>query len=106
GRLVPEKGIASLLDAVHLRPEITLLAAGDGPLRETLARDPQVRLVGSLERDAMGPFWDSIDALVLPSLTTRRWAEQFGRVIVESMAHGIPVVGSSSGAIPVVIGRA
>ena len=38
--------------------------------------------------------------LVLPSLTTRRWKEQFGRVLGEAMASGVPVAGSSSGFIP------
>jgi glycosyltransferase involved in cell wall biosynthesis len=32
--------------------------------------------------------------------------EQFGRVLAEAMAAGVPVVGSSSGAIPEVIGEA
>jgi glycosyltransferase involved in cell wall biosynthesis len=46
------------------------------------------------------------DVLVLPSITTPSWKEQFGRVLVEAMACGIPVIGSDSGAIPEVIGGA
>jgi glycosyltransferase involved in cell wall biosynthesis len=41
-----------------------------------------------------------LDALVLPSRTTPAWKEQYGRVLVEAMAAGVPVLGSSSGAIP------
>jgi glycosyltransferase involved in cell wall biosynthesis len=53
------------------------------------------------------PRWiAALDCLVLPSRTTQRWKEQFGRVLVEAMATGVPVVGSSSGEIPVVIGDA
>jgi glycosyltransferase involved in cell wall biosynthesis len=44
-----------------------------------------------------------MDVLVLPSRTTPRWAEQFGRVLVEAQSCGIPVIGSDSGEIPWVI---
>ena len=47
-----------------------------------------------------------MDALVLPSLSRRNWVEQFGRVLIEAMACGVPVVGSESGEIPSVIGDA
>jgi glycosyltransferase involved in cell wall biosynthesis len=46
------------------------------------------------------------DVLVLPSRSTPSWVEQFGRVLVEAMACGVPVIGSSSGEIPHVIGDA
>jgi glycosyltransferase involved in cell wall biosynthesis len=45
-----------------------------------------------------------MDCLVLPSRTTRKWKEQFGRVLIEAMACEVPVVGSDSGEIPNVIG--
>jgi glycosyltransferase involved in cell wall biosynthesis len=44
--------------------------------------------------------------LVQPSLTRRHWKEQFGRTLMEAMACGVPVIGSSSGEIPNVIGDA
>ena len=47
-----------------------------------------------------------IHCLAVPSLTTRTWKEQFGRVIVEALACGVPVVGSDSGEIPNVVGEA
>jgi glycosyltransferase involved in cell wall biosynthesis len=49
---------------------------------------------------------NEMDVLVLPSRTGQYWKEQFGRVLVEAMACGVPVIGSSSGAIPAVIGEA
>jgi len=42
----------------------------------------------------------------LPSLTRPNWKEQFGRVLIEAMACGVPVIGSDSGEIPNVIGDA
>jgi glycosyltransferase involved in cell wall biosynthesis len=49
----------------------------------------------------------ALDVLVLPSVTILALhREQFGRVLVEAMAAGVPVIGSSSGAIPDVVGDA
>jgi glycosyltransferase involved in cell wall biosynthesis len=47
-----------------------------------------------------------LDVLVLPARTRPNWKEQFGRMLIEGMACGVPVVGSRSGAIPEVIGQA
>ena len=55
----------------------------------------------------MPSFLKALDVLVLPSVTIPPLhREQFGRVLVEAMAAGVPVIGSSSGAIPEVIGDA
>ena len=106
GRLVAEKGLHTLVEATRSLPDTELLIAGSGPLEAELAREPHVRQLGALQRRDMDHFWEAIDLLALPSLTTQRWAEQFGRVLVEAMGRGVPVVGSSSGAIPEVIGEA
>jgi len=114
GRLVEEKGGADLLDALaRLDGAPRLAIAGDGPHRNAL-RDQAARL-GITERVTFGAarpstqmpaFYQTIDALAVPSLTRPNWKEQFGRVIVEALACGVPVVGSNSGAIPDVIGDA
>jgi glycosyltransferase involved in cell wall biosynthesis len=55
----------------------------------------------------MPAFLRSLDILVLPSISILPLhREQFGRVLVEAMAAGVAVIGSSSGAIPEVIGSA
>jgi glycosyltransferase involved in cell wall biosynthesis len=54
----------------------------------------------------MPAFLQTLDLLVLPSRSRPNWQEQFGRILVEAMACGVPVVGSDSGEIPHVIGDA
>jgi glycosyltransferase involved in cell wall biosynthesis len=106
GRLVAEKGLRTLAEATRSLPDTALLLAGSGAIADELAQQPHVTLLGALQRHDMDEFWQGIDVLALPSLTTPRWAEQFGRVLIEAMARGVPVLGSSSGAIPEVIGDA
>jgi glycosyltransferase involved in cell wall biosynthesis len=73
---------------------------------------PRLRLQGAhimppVSYDNMPAVLKGLDVLVLPSVTILPLhREQFGRVLVEAMAAGVPVVGSSSGAIPEVIGDA
>jgi glycosyltransferase involved in cell wall biosynthesis len=54
----------------------------------------------------MPAYYRQLDALVVPSRTRPNWKEQFGRVLVEAMACGVPVIGSDCGEIPNVIGDA
>lgn len=108
GRLVPEKGVEILLQATEALDDVHLLFVGDGPLRErveratTPARTTEVRRV---DHDSMATAYTDMDVLVLPSLTTKTWAEQFGRVLIEAQWCGTPVVGSDSGEIPWVVGE-
>ncbi|MCS6964985.1 glycosyltransferase [Thermoflexus sp.] len=114
GRFVPEKGIEILLQAAaRLGPSVELWLIGGGPqqaLLRSLARElgieERVRWVRSVPPERMPELLAQVDALVLPSRTTPIWKEQFGRVLVEAMACGVPVVGSDSGAIPEVMGDA
>jgi glycosyltransferase involved in cell wall biosynthesis len=108
GRLVPEKGILDLVHAVTaLDGHVRLLVVGDGPLRTELeqTRIPNVDIDiwSRVDHDEMPLAYAEMDVLVLPSRTTERWAEQFGRVLVEALWCGVPVVGSDSGEIPWVI---
>jgi glycosyltransferase involved in cell wall biosynthesis len=54
----------------------------------------------------MPVYFAELDCLVLPSRTQPNWKEQFGRVLIEAMACGVPVVGSNCGEIPNVVGEA
>lgn len=114
GRLVPEKGTHVLLHALaQVRGAWELKILGSGPLYaslEKLARElnlaPRVKFASWISSAEMPAFYQSLDVLVVPSLTRANWKEQFGRVIMEAMACGVPVVGSNSGEIPNVIGSA
>jgi glycosyltransferase involved in cell wall biosynthesis len=112
GRLVPEKGLTTVLDALHsCSRNVRLLLLGDGPSRDQLQEktaqlglQDRVRFLPSQPQEQVAHLMNALDALVLMSVTTRTWKEQFGRVIIEAQACGTPVIGSSSGAIPSVIG--
>lgn len=113
GRLVPEKGLDWLLEAwraARLSDQHRLAFIGQGPMeiaiRAAAAADSRIRLMGPVPFDQVPTVMAALDALVLPSLTTRDWCEQYGRVITEAMASGLPVIGSDSGAIPEVVGGA
>lgn len=108
GRLVPEKGVWDLVDAcARLREPVRLLLVGNGPLRPTLeqARRPnvEIRIDAGRSHERMPEAYAEMDVLVLPSRTTPRWTEQFGRVLVEALSCGVPVVASDSGEMPWVI---
>ncbi len=113
GRLVEEKGADLLLDAVAEMPEVRLEILGSGPMRPVLEEKVaaqqltgRVVFLGTLPSFQMPDFYHRLDALVLPSRSHPNWIEQFGRVLVEAMACGVPVVGSTCGEIPHVIGDA
>jgi glycosyltransferase involved in cell wall biosynthesis len=114
GRLVPEKGIIDLVTAVAgLPPTVRLRLVGDGSQRAAIAAhiarlglQGRAQILPAVGSTAVPETLAGFDALALPSRTTANWKEQFGRVLIEAMSCGVPVVGSSSGEIPHVIGDA
>lgn len=114
GRLVEEKGVQILLEAVALlRQPYRVEIIGSGYYRtdlEVLAsrlgiRD-RISFRNSVAALKVPEALNGFDVLVVPSLTRDNWMEQFGRVIVEAMGCEVPVIGSNSGEIPNVIGDA
>lgn len=113
GRFTEDKGVLDLVRAVEgIRndaPGLGLMLLGAGPLEKELrvasVTLPWIRLFGPRDLPGVASFIRALDVLVLPSRTTPRTREQFGLVLVEAMASGVPVIGSNSGAIPDVIGN-
>jgi glycosyltransferase involved in cell wall biosynthesis len=113
GRMIEEKGLMDMLDALPLLDSgVQLAFVGSGPFLPALkarvaesGRANQVTFLDGRPLEELPAVMNAIDALVLPSRTTASWKEQFGRVIIEAHACQTPVIGSSSGAIPDVVGK-
>ena len=96
GRLHPNKGFDLLLDALATIDEVHLWIAGEGPLRDDLARQAErlglggrVRFLGW--RDDVPALMRTADFLVCPSRH-----EPLGNVVIEAWAAGLPVVAIAS----------
>jgi starch synthase len=117
GRLEKEKGIYDLIHAARLlsldadMAHVKLVLAGTGPESGRIARlirslgvEKQVRLAGTFPYGQVPGLYNSADAFILPSIPVPFWQEQFGMVLVEAMASGLPVISTHSGSIPEVVG--
>lgn len=108
GRLVPEKGLFTLIDAAAGIDGVVIRLVGNGPMKAALVgraaeRSVRLEVVTDVRHEDMAEAYAGFDVLALPSLTTPTWTEQFGRVLIEALWCGVPVIGSDSGEIPWVI---
>jgi glycosyltransferase involved in cell wall biosynthesis len=114
GRLVREKGLFVLLDAMRQLPaHVRLVLVGSGPEEQRLRKlaaenghSDRVEFHPPVPYGDMPSTLGKMDLLVLPSLETKYWKELFGRILIEAMASEVPVVASDSGGIPGVLGDA
>lgn len=111
GSLVPRKGydvlIAALAQLTHLPWRLTVV--GDCERSPQTARQvradiarfalaEQIALLGTVGTDELAPLYASADLFVLPSRF-----EGYGMAYAEALAHGVPVVGTTAGAIPATV---
>jgi glycosyltransferase involved in cell wall biosynthesis len=114
GRLLPEKGLDLVFRAcVKLIGRWSIVVVGTGPaqeelegLAERLGIAGRVTWFGSLPHRRVEEVWPLLDCVVLPSRTAPHWIETMPRAAIESMAHGVPVVASTAGALPEIVGQA
>jgi glycosyltransferase involved in cell wall biosynthesis len=112
GRVVEEKGLLTLVKALASLPhrQWRLEIFGSGPFEAVVKRkadelgiDDRLNWRGFVPQKEIATRLAQVDAVVLPSETRGNWKEQFGRVLIESLASGVPVVGSDSGEIPIIL---
>jgi glycosyltransferase involved in cell wall biosynthesis len=112
GRVVEEKGLLTLVKALAALPDKRwhLEIFGSGPFEtivkgkvDELGIGQHMKWQGFVPQKEISTRLAQVDAVVLPSETRGNWKEQFGRVLIESLASGVPVVGSDSGEIPIII---
>jgi glycosyltransferase involved in cell wall biosynthesis len=101
GRLSPEKGVRTLLDAWALLPDVPLKIAGDGPQADLIRRHiaeqshPNVEWLGRVARNTVFALLLKARFLVFPS----DCYETFGIAIIEAFSCGIPVIAARHGAM-------
>lgn len=113
GRLLEIKGVFLLIEMMRYLPEhVHLLMIGAGPEEQNLRMaaseyhlEHRIHLVGNVPYTQLPQYINCMDIGIIPSKTTKRWKEQFGRVLVELMSCEVPVIGSDSGSIPEVLGN-
>lgn len=115
GRMLPGKGLGVLADALNriANESWKLLVVGDGPERKRFEQAlaernlmDRAEFAGAVPYEQVPDYYRRMDMFVMPTRTTKRIREQFGRVLVEAMSSGVPVVGTTCGAIPEVIDNA
>ncbi|MEM2618738.1 MAG: glycosyltransferase family 4 protein [candidate division WOR-3 bacterium] len=115
GRVCEAKGLDYLFDALRvvkkkIPASLTVIGSGEVNKYRILAQkmkiEDSVKFLGPVRYDMVPHYLQQSNVLVLPSITTKNWKEQFGMVLIEAMATGRVVIGSDSGAIPDVINGA
>lgn len=120
GRLVPEKGVPDILEIIHRFARDPAYAGyhihwkfvGDGLMKRDVFRATQKKgknwhsTLESATYLEMPSVYRSADILIAPSVSTSTWEEQYGMVLLEAQACGLPIITTRSGGIPENVGDA
>lgn len=117
GRLEVEKGVWDLLKAFRVLKnkdmKLQLVMVGAGSQTEKIKTwlndnklDNSVKIIDNVDYQEIQKQYRKAQILTLPSKTTPGWQEQFGMVLVEAMASGLPIVTTNSGSIVETVGKA
>lgn len=101
GRLIKEKGLDVLLESVKTwNNNIKMVIIGSGPLEQEILRqavgNKHIQFLGRQSQADLPLFYSAADCLIIPSTSE----EGFGRVIIEALACGTPVIAADRGGIP------
>jgi len=103
GRLLAIKGVKVLIEVATRLAKVTdivFMFVGDGPLANEVkaASDNfgNVIFVGKVENKELSQYYNTADVVIVPSI----YEEGFGRVILEALSCGTPVIASNRGGIP------
>jgi glycosyltransferase involved in cell wall biosynthesis len=112
GRFESQKGLEDLMSALaRLHTPWHALFVGGGSLQPELdafakTHQRRVAVIGGVGHGEVPAWLNAMSVLCAPSRTTPRWREQFGRMLIEAMACGVPTIASDSGEMPAVIAGA
>jgi glycosyltransferase involved in cell wall biosynthesis len=112
GRIVPALGLDVLLRAcVRLARPWRLMISGTGPaqieleaLADRLGIAARITWLGAQPAEDRERIWPTLDCLVVPSRTSAERVETLGLYALKAMAHGVPVIAASVGALPGTVG--
>jgi len=103
GRLVREKGVATVLALAKELPWLRVKVVGDGPLREEVERAAatyhNLSYIGYVSsRTELARLYRDSDVVLQPSIRTDEWEELFGMALIEAMACGcVPLTTAHTG---------
>jgi glycosyltransferase involved in cell wall biosynthesis len=100
GRLIPKKGIRELCEVAKILQQVNFVFIGHGSEQKYLEviseTQRNVKYLGMIPNKEVYKYYNCADVFCIPS----QYEEGFGRVIMEAVASGLPVVGAAKGGIP------